>query len=206
MRVVVDETNKNTDFKVDGKWVLRTGHQGKFMQTRLGVLHNNMTQRCKVGGRLQTYHSPFYSGVICSEEFADPQRFCDWAVDQVGWGNPGWQLDKDLLVPGNRVYSAETCVFLPQEVNAGIIQPGWGKYLPGTWPEYKRWRSALKIKKQGVYLGTYHTELEAHQAYCEFRELHVAMLADKWRNEIDPRAYAALLNWKVGPRAPSVLH
>lgn len=112
------------DFKDrDGKWVLRfragRGPNAAFVQTRLGKLHNNMTQRAKAGGSVQDVHNTTYKGVGLSELFADPQRFCDWVVQQAGWGL-GWQLDKDLLAPDNRMYSEDNCIFLPRRLNSAI--------------------------------------------------------------------------------------
>lgn len=44
-------------------------------------------------------------------------RFTDffewWKVNFV----EGWHLDKDILVPGNKIYSKETCVYIPPELN-----------------------------------------------------------------------------------------
>ena len=38
-----------------------------------------------------------------------------------GNGN-SFQLDKDSLIKGNKVYSESTCVFIPQEVNSLLVK------------------------------------------------------------------------------------
>lgn len=110
------------DFKDrNGKWVLRFRDltTKAFVQTRLGKLHNNVTQRARNGGSVQEVYNTTYSGVGLSESFADAQKFCDWVVQQPGWGL-GWQLDKDLLAGPERQYSEDNCVFLPRRLNHAI--------------------------------------------------------------------------------------
>ena len=46
-------------------------------------------------------------------------------------------------------------------------------------------------------LGTYETEQEAFQAYKEAKEAYIKELANKWKGQIDPRAYEALMGWSV---------
>lgn len=33
----------------------------------------------------------------------------------------GWHLDKDILLKGNKVYSPETCAFVPAKINSLLI-------------------------------------------------------------------------------------
>ena len=47
------------------------------------------------------------------------------------------------------------------------------------------------------YLGTFDTELETFHAYKQAKEAYVKELAEKWKDQIDPRVYEALMNYQV---------
>ena len=46
-------------------------------------------------------------------------------------------------------------------------------------------------------LGYFNKEVEAFQAYKQAKEAYIKEVANKWRNNIDPRVYEALMNWVV---------
>ncbi|MGD4514693.1 hypothetical protein QT738_22515, partial [Xanthomonas citri pv. citri] len=48
------------------------------------------------------------------------------------------------------------------------------------------------------YIGLYDTEIEAFNAYKEAKESYLKELANKWKSQIDDRAYKALMNYEVG--------
>ena len=52
---------------------------------------------------------------VCDEWRQDPQTFIKWAMT-AGW-NEGLAVDKDIKIPGNKVYSPDTCTLVTQEVN-----------------------------------------------------------------------------------------
>ena len=56
-----------------------------------------------------------------------------------------------------------------------------------------------KIKKFGktVNLGRYDTVIEAFSAYKKAKESYLKELANKWKSQIDERAYLALMNYEV---------
>ena len=56
-----------------------------------------------------------------------------------------------------------------------------------------------KIKKFGktVNLGRYGTIIEAFNAYKQAKEKYLKELAEKWKSQIDERAYNALMNYEV---------
>ncbi len=64
-------------------------------------------------------------------------------------------------------------------------------------PKRKTYKSRCSIDGDLVYLGDYLTFDEAFQAYKIARESYVKEVANKWKDQIDPRVYEALMNWIV---------
>lgn len=98
-----------------------------------------------------------YAGCTVHPEWHSFMAFKAWANSH-DW--VGKQLDKDLLVPGNKVYGPETCCFVPRYIN--MIGPGLkGRgvaYYPGQpKPFVAQGRSEGKSK----WLGAFATEEEA---------------------------------------------
>ncbi len=58
---------------------------------------------------------PTYIGCTVSEEWHTLSNYKVWFDENYV---DGWQLDKDLLFPRNKIYSAETCLFLPLALNS----------------------------------------------------------------------------------------
>ena len=73
------------------------------VQTKEYVLWKDMLKRCYC----EKYHlkKPTYIGCEVSENFKNYSFFYEWCQNQIGFNNKDWQLDKDLLVKGNEVYS-----------------------------------------------------------------------------------------------------
>ena len=57
---------------------------------------------------------PTYIGCSVTDEWLTFSAFKNWMEKQ---NFEGMQLDKDLLIEGNKVYSPETCVFVSGMVN-----------------------------------------------------------------------------------------
>ena len=54
-----------------------------------------------------------------------------------------------------------------------------------------------KNKWKSEHLGSFNTELEAFKAYKKAKESFVKEQAEKWKSQIDPRAYEALMSYQV---------
>ena len=163
-----------------------------------------MLERCYSDTLKKKY--PTYEGCEVSDNFKSYEYFYEWCHEQVGFGNDGngnpFHLDKDLLVKGNKVYSENTCVFIPREINLLLTKrtATRGEYLIGVcWHNTKKAFVAQVSKNKGKqeYLGLFNTELEAFNAYKQAKESFIKEQAEKWKSQIDPRAYEALMKYEV---------
>lgn len=169
--------------------------------TREQILWLNMLARCynehQAEGRNSTY-------VDCrvSENFKNFQFFAEWCNKQIGFGKDGWHLDKDILLKGNKLYSENTCVFLPSELNVlfNKKKKQRGEYPIGVSKSSKptyNYSSSCNHNGKQVWLGYHSTVEAAFLKYKEFKESVVKEAAIKWKGQIDPRAYQALMSYEV---------
>ena len=145
---------------------------------------------------------PTYEGCEVSNNFKSYEYFYEWCHEQIGFGNKDWHLDKDLLIKGNKVYSENTCVFIPSEINSLLVKraASRGEHLIGvSWNKRDKAFVAQVAKNKGEseYLGYFKTEVEAFNAYKTAKESFIKEQAEKWKGKIDERAYNALMNYRV---------
>ena len=170
------------------------------VQTKEYVLWNGMLERCY--STIFKKKCPTYEGCEVSDNFKSYEYFYEWCNNQIGFGNEGWHLDKDLLIKSNKVYSENSCIFIPSEINLVLVKSDKkrGKHLIGvSWHERDKVFVARVNKNKGrsEWLGTFKTEIEAFNAYKKAKESFVKEQADKWKDKIDDRAYKALMNYQV---------
>ena len=118
----------------------------------------HMLQRCYSDAYQKK--QPTYKGCKVSNNFLRYEYFYEWCHKQIGFGNQGWQLDKDLLVKGNKVYNEFTCVFLPKEINSLLTKctASRGEYLIGVcWSKtHKAFKAQVnKNKGKREHLGVF---------------------------------------------------
>ena len=170
------------------------------VKTKEYTLWRNMLKRCYSDDYKKKH--PTYEGCESSENFKSYEYFYEWCHKQVGFGNEGFQLDKDLLIKGNKVYSEYSCIFIPAEINSLLVKrtASRGEYLIGVyWDKAKKAFKAQVSKNKGKseHLGLFRTEIEAFNAYKQTKESFIKEQAEKWKSQIDPRAYNALMNYQV---------
>lgn len=143
------------------------------------------------------YHakSPTYIGVTVCEEWRSFMAFRAWMMEQ-DW--EGKHLDKDVLVPGNKVYSPKTCAFVTPQINGLLTNNARGR---GKWPIGVHWKKASNkfesfVRENGKnrHLGLFNTPHEAHLAWRKEKVRIVRKAAEECD---DPRVAAGLLRHSV---------
>ena len=163
-------------------------------------LWHSMLQRCY--STTLKKKRPTYEGCKCSDNFKSYEYFYEWCNKQIGFGVADFELDKDLLMKGNKVYSENICVFIPKEINSLLTKStaSRGKYPIGVyWSKRDKAFVAMVCKNKGKqeYLGHFKTEIEAFDAYKTAKESFIKEQAEKWKGKIGERAYEALMNYTV---------
>lgn len=174
--------------------------------THLYTLWSNMLSRC-YGTKTQS-RQPSYVGCEVSDNFKSFKFFTEWCNVQIGYGTTDskgrvYSLDKDLLFKGNKLYSEDTCVFIPQEVNSAISSKGnQSGGLPlgvKLKPRHKNKVYASYITKFGVNKCLINSDSieECFLVYKKEKEIYLKELANMFKGNIDVRAYNALINYEV---------
>ena len=154
------------------------------------------------------YHEkyPTYKDVEVCDEWLNFQNFADWCSKQKFFNAKDakerpYHLDKDIVVKGSKIYSPNTCSFVPSEVNTLLLKRGKsrGVCLIGVSKHEPTGSYLANVKHSGrnVHLGSYCTENEAFQAYKLAKEAYIKEVAEKWRGKIDDKVYQALLTYQV---------
>lgn len=150
----------------------------------------HMITRC----HSQAYQHRNYFDVSVIKEWLCFQNFAAWAINQVGYGMKSWQLDKDILISGNREYSPSACCFVPARINSLIIRSdvkGRGPDKFGTFYFTARDYSGIKLSK------SFKSTEDGREWYKGVKELAVKSVADEYKNILDSRVYEALYLWQV---------
>lgn len=159
-----------------------------------------MLQRC-YDKEYQAEKNPTYIGCTVDDKWHCYQDYADDYYKLVG-DNKGWHVDKDIIFRGNKVYSYENCCAVPPELNMLLCG---GNSLRGKYPIGVSWNkhqgkfraySWGGIGKQ-IHIGYYSDETSAFNAYKKFKGSYIKQQANKWKDQIDPRAYEALMNYEV---------
>ena len=145
-------------------------------------------------------HSPTYIGCTVSKEWLSFATFKAWF--DINY-REGYQLDKDLLNKDNKTYSAENCVFVPQEINKLLLKrdASRGKFPIGVYFHKRDNKFVAAVRINGIlkHLGLFDTAEEAYNAYKTAKEMQVATIATEYYHagKISLNVYNALIDYKV---------
>ena len=155
-----------------------------------------MRYRCTPGSYQQRTH-PTYIG--CKNGFPSFNAFVEWHREQPGYCL-GHEIDKDLLVKGNKVYGLDTCCLIPREINMMVQGPHRSNTGMPVGVYFDKVRGNYQAQCGGSNkLGRHPTAESAFAAYKVYKEAKLKELAEKWKDTLCTRAYEALMNYEVTP-------
>ena len=178
-----DKQRKTHDI-INGKKVARKEYQ----------LWSSMLNRCYNPYMLN--EKTAYIDCHVDEFFHSYTNFYDWCQDQVGFDFQHYHIDKDLLSNNGKIYSPETCLFLPRQINIAIKPHAEGVDAPSA-PKTKIFH--ITITRHGITksLGWFKTRKGSYAAYILAKKEYLKELASLYRNCIDKRAYDALISFDI---------
>lgn len=170
---------KGRDYKVYKTWnhMIERGYSDKFKTSNPAYIN------CSVDSKWHCF-----------------QNFARWMENSYNSETmQGWQLDKDILAKGNKIYSPQTCCFVPQEINNLFTSctKVRGKYPIGVTKKRNLYEARVSKNGERISQGFFSTPEEAFQAYKIAKEDYIKEVADKWKPYITPQTHQAMYNYQV---------
>lgn len=120
-----------------------------------------------------------YVGCSVVEEWLLFSVFKAWMKTQ-DW--EGKQLDKDIIIPGNKVYGPESCVFISQSINNLLNTRVFDKSEIARGVSWNhnlgKYQAHCSVNSKSKGLGYFKSEDRASIAYLEFKSLLVLEASD----------------------------
>lgn len=160
----------------------------------------NMLRRCYDQRHYTKY--PTYFGCSVCDEWLKFSNFEKWYNEHY---REGYELDKDIICKGNKVYGPDFCDYVPKRINYlfGRNNGKRGQFPIGvTFKNEKRkavFKAYMLVSRKQVHLGYYNTPDEAFMAYKKAKEAHIKEVAEDAfeKGEISERIYSALMKYEV---------
>lgn len=146
---------------INDAWYMTCANEAKcpFYLKWIDMLERGYSKRLK-----EKY--PTYKGVYVCDDWLVFSKFRSW-MESKYW--QGKELDKDIINPGNKVYSPSNCAFVDHFTNSilNVHKSSCGEFPPGVTKVSKGPGYIARVRngKERKYLGYFRTVNEASNAY-----------------------------------------
>jgi len=169
------------------------------VETAAYISWKGMLERCYNEKFLR--ERPSYMGCLVCDEWHNFQVYANWhEKNYYTVDNEPMDLDKDILVKGNKIYSPTTCVFVPRRINSLVVT---NKLQRGDLPigvvktKRNRYVARMGYLTERKSLGTFDTPEEAFLAYKTAKEAYIKQVADEYKDKIPKKLYDALYAYTI---------
>lgn len=135
------------------------------------------------------YNSNYLGIVSICDKWHNYQNFAEWFEKNY---IKGFELDKDILVKDNKIYSDKTCCFVPHEINNLFKTNQNKKYDLPIGVFYREKRKKYISMFNNKTLGYFDNKEKAFEVYKKEKQIYYKKIANKWRNKISIDVYDIL--------------
>lgn len=142
-----------------------------------------------------------YKNVSVCDEWLRFSNFREWY--DINY-KEGLELDKDILISGNNLYSPETCVFIPGWLNSCLLITTKRTRVAPIGVRIRKggyYTGAITINNVDVYLGAYKTPNEAHRSWQEAKANYIQDIVNRYARQdyfrVDVAASLLTRVWKL---------
>lgn len=182
--------------------------QGRYSSSENGIkpayyLHwHNMLKRCY---ERKNGHAVSYEGCVVDTVWMNLQEFSAWCTKQPLYNKVilgrGTALDKDLLVPDNKLYSSDTCLIIPEEINIALSgKHRYGKKDSLPCGVYRHGNKFAVYRVEDKNFDRFYTVEEAVINYKQKKDARVKELLYKYKEYLDETIVIALQNFSANDR------
>lgn len=171
-------------------------------QTTIYIVWRHMIERCYDSRMWDKY--PTYKDCYVCDEWLNFQNFAKWYEKNIYECNgEKMHIDKDILCKGNKIYSPNTCIFVPERINELFTkrQNCRGDYPIGVayCDRDKALISRCSVNHKSKHLGYFplNRPFQAFYTYKVFKENHIKQIANEYKNLIPTKLYDALYKYEV---------
>ncbi len=183
----------------EGKYKAQVNHK----ITKCYKTWTHMFERCYDLESYEKQHS--YANCSVIEEWHNYQNFAEWFYNNIYYipnSHQAMCIDKDILIKGNKIYSPDTCVFVPQDINSLFTKDEMrrGKYPIGVTYNKDKCKFFAQCNVNGTVVrvgGAYNDPEVAFRSYKKFKEKLIKQIANKYKDYIPQKLYDAMYVYEV---------
>lgn len=172
----------------------------------IGIGPYNSTNRKRamsiwVGMLSRCYHpnllerNPTYADCSVAEVWHNFQNFVLWFEN---FYKEGWEIDKDLMSENGKIYSPETCCFLPKKLN--LLLSELDKDSCGFYSDKRNKVKTYTVRYNGENLGTFRNKEDASKAYFDYKFPYIIGVIESFKSKLEPSVYEKLLSYAASRR------
>lgn len=217
--IIVEFQDKyKTQIKSEYKTFKKGNIRNPYHPTVCGVGHIGNTITTINGKRKQSYvcwanmlsrcYSQNDSKYIYYKDCSVCDEWLCYANFEKWWNNNYYEingermnLDKDILIKGNKLYSPNTCMLVPARINTLFVfnKNVRGDLLIGVYYDKKhnKYVAHCKLGEKRKTIGYADTEKDAFILYKNAKEQEIKRVAQLYKDIIPDKLYKAMINYII---------